>query len=224
MCGDSVASAMARMSRQDLLKEYRIRRRKIQSRLRDFTQLGKTASEAHLFAELAFCLLTPQTSARRCDSAVKELVRTRLLFRGGVEPIARVLHRQVRFHNHKARYIVETRALLTRNRKLRVRERLVGEPAEIREWLLAEVPGFGLKEATHFMRNVGRSGDLAILDRHILRNMVRYGAMARMPASLSRRTYAIVERKFQTFAAELDLPPAALDLLLWSQGTGEIFK
>jgi len=215
---------MARASRRDLLKEYRRLRREIQSRLRDFAQLSKNATEPELFAELAFCLLTPQTSARRCDSAVKDLVRTRLLFRGGVAEIARVLHRQVRFHNHKARYIVEARTLLTEGARLRVRSRFAENPAEAREWLVTHVSGLGDKEATHFLRNIGGSGELAILDRHILRNMVEYGALSRMPASLTPRTYRIVERKFQEFAAELGIPPAALDLLLWSQGTGEIFK
>lgn len=215
---------MARSSRRDLLKEYRLRRREIQARLRDFAQLGKNATEPQLFAELAFCLLTPQTAARRCDLAVKGLVRTRLLNRGSVDEIARVLHRQVRFHNHKARYLVEARTLFMEGSRVQVRARLVGDPAENREWLVAQVKGLGDKEATHFLRNIGRSGDLAILDRHILRNMVSYRVLSRMPASLSSQTYRKVEGKFQEFAADLGIPPAALDLLLWRQGTGEIFK
>jgi len=38
------------------------------------------------------------------------------------------------------------------------------------EWLVKNLTGLGYKEAGHFLRNIG-SGKIAILDRHILRNL-----------------------------------------------------
>ena len=187
--------------------------------------LGRTATEEELFAELAFCLLTPQSSAHRCDEAVRGLRASGLLFRGSSRQIAAHLRRRVRFHNHKARYLVEARRLFSRGGGIDVRSSLAGlGPLEARGWLVEHVEGLGLKEATHFLRNIGRSGDLAILDRHILRNLVAQGALPRIPRSLTPRRYASVERRFQAFAAAVGIPPAELDLLFWSDATGEVFK
>jgi len=75
-----------------------------------------------------------------------------------------------------------------------------------------------------FLRNVGRNGGLAILDRHILRNLKRYGAVRSLPSSLSRKQYLRIERKFMKFAEEIGIPIDELDLLFWSMETGEIRK
>ena len=94
----------------------------------------------------------------------------------------------------------------------------------MREWLVKNVSGLGYKEATHFLRNIGRNGGLAILDRHILRNLKRYGAIRSLPTSLSRKHYLSIERRFKTFADRIGIPIDELDLLFWSMETGEIRK
>jgi N-glycosylase/DNA lyase len=86
-----------------------------------------------------------------------------------------------------------------------------------------EVWGFGLKEASHFMRNIGYSG-LAVLDRHVLRWMKLLGAIKEVPRSLTRRRYVELEQRFITLAEELGLKLEALDLLLWYASTGEVLK
>ena len=46
------------------------------------------------------------------------------------------------------------------------------DAVKLRNWLAENVKGYGLKEASHFIRNIGKSENkIAILDRHILRNL-----------------------------------------------------
>jgi len=43
------------------------------------------------------------------------------------------------------------------------------------------VKGIGYKEAGHFSRNIGFTQDLAILDRHILKNLKKLGGIDGVP-------------------------------------------
>ena len=81
----------------------------------------------------------------------------------------------------------------------------------------------GWKEASHFLRNIGHR-NLAILDRHILRNLVRAGVLHRLPKTLTAKRYLLIEEKFKDFAERMDIPMDELDLLFWSMETGEILK
>ena len=66
---------------------------------------------------------------------------------------------------------------------------------DLRAWLVREVKGLGWKEASHFLRNIGFR-DLAILDRHILRNLRRHGVIRTIPASLPEKRYLAIEGRF----------------------------
>ena len=65
---------------------------------------------------------------------------------------------------------------------------------------------------------------MAILDRHILKNLHLLGVIAKIPESLSKTTYRQIEEKMEGFALSTNIPFAHLDLLLWYKETGEIFK
>ena len=95
--------------------------------------------------------------------------------------------------------------------------------SDLRAWLVANVKGLGLKEASHFLRNIGRR-DLAILDRHILKNLRYHGLLRTLPRTLNVRRYLATERRFRCFAAEVGIPMDELDLLFWSRETGQILK
>jgi N-glycosylase/DNA lyase len=84
--------------------------------------------------------------------------------------------------------------------------------------------GFGLKEASHFLRNIGSEFDLAILDRHIIKNLLRYGVIDEIPKSLTKKQYLMIEERMKKFSKKIGIPLAELDLLFWSEETGEIFK
>lgn len=204
-----------------LRQDYFKLKGEIERRLAEFRSVDR-ADGARLFEELAFCVLTPQSSARRADAAVKELIRRGLLLRGGWREIYAVLRwAGIRFPAKKARYILLNRKELSRGQG--IVELICEDARATRETLVRAVWGLGYKEASHFLRNIGYGG-LAILDRHVLRGLVNMGLLSEVPDVSSRRRYLMVEERFIEAAHMIGVQPEALDLLLWYEGTGEIFK
>jgi N-glycosylase/DNA lyase len=209
---------------QALQSLYRERKEAIQKRLSEFRQVMKW-NDDDVFGELAFCLLTPQSSARVCWDAVLKLKQESLLLRGQAADFEPHLSK-VRFGESKARYIVEAREMFTKNSTLQLKSRIESfyNPFELREWLVENVKGLGYKEASHFLRNIGLGEGFAILDRHILRNLTSLQVIPEIPLSLTKKRYLEIEEKLRRFAAEIGIPMADLDLLFWSKETGWIFK
>jgi N-glycosylase/DNA lyase len=210
---------------ENLLEAYRKSRKQIKERLLEFKEVWKEPDE-RIFEELAFCFCTPQSSARSCFAAVDFLSKSGMLLRGDRETISRHLRGGVRFPENKSGYIVEARRLFTDPLgRLRIKERLHhSDPLVLREWLVKNIRGLGYKEAGHFLRNIGMGDNIAILDRHILRNMARHGIIKDIPASMTRKRYLEIEEKLRRFSRDVGIPMAELDLLFWSMETGEIFK
>src|SRR3989475_7778221 len=203
---------------------YQERRGEIHTRRKDFKQnLDRTDTE--VFAELCFCLLTPQSSAKTCWAAVTRLSEKNLLTKGTPKEIESLIS-DVRFNDSKARYITEARSLFTREGEIHVKTQLTSayNPYQLREWLVENVKGLGYKEASHFLRNVGLGEEFAILDRHILRNLNRLGVITEIPVSITKKRYLEIEEKLRRFATEIGIPIADIDLLFWSRETGWIFK
>ena len=202
----------------EILRLYGIRKTAIRARLTDFASVD----QKEYFYELVYCLLTPQSSAEHADRAVASLREAGFAEHGwDPETCLRNPARYIRFHKTKARHLLKARmdfpgilTALTNGYS----------PVELREWLVRNVRGFGYKEATHFLRNIGRNGGLAILDRHILRNLKRLGVIRSVPDAMTKKLYLAIERKFGTFAEQIGIPLDELDLLFWSMETGEIRK
>ena len=208
-----------------LRKIYLLKKKEIVSRLREFERCWNDMSDEEIFTELSFCLLTPQSRAKFCWDAITSLKKENLLLKGSVARIREKLH-CVRFHNKKAQYVVDARRLFMNNGRISIKP-LLGKFADIqecREWLVKNIRGLGYKEAGHFLRNIGFGKDIAILDRHILRNLNLLGVIEEIPESMSRKKYLEIEKHMAEFAKEINIPLAHLDLLLWSKETGEIFK
>jgi N-glycosylase/DNA lyase len=209
---------------QSLQALYQERKEQIQKRLAEFRQVMEWKDE-DVFAELCFCLLTPQSSAKVCWEAVTALKQRTLLLKGQPSELEPHL-RSVRFSDSKARYIVEARNMFSKDGGLQLKSRISSfyNPFELREWLVENVKGLGYKEASHFLRNIGLGEGFAILDRHILRNLNRLGVILEIPTTLTKKRYLETEEKLRRFATEIGIPMADLDLLFWSRETGWIFK
>jgi len=132
----------------------------------------------------------------------------------------------VRFKYKKAKYIVEVRELFKLDGKISVKKIIENgaTPFEIREWLVKNVKGMGHKEASHFLRNIGKGRDLAILDRHILKNMKLIGIIDKIPDSMPPKKYLELEGILRQFSDEVGIPMDHLDIVLWYKETNEIFK
>jgi N-glycosylase/DNA lyase len=203
---------------------YRERREAIQKRLAEFRQVMQWKDD-EVFAELCFCLLTPQSSAKVCWEAVIALKQQTLLLKGLPAELEPYL-RSVRFSESKAKYIVEARNMFSKEGNLQLKSQISSfyNPFELREWLVENVKGLGYKEASHFLRNIGLGEGFAILDRHILRNLNQLGVITEIPTTITKKRYLEIEERLRRFATEIDIPMADLDLLFWSKETGWIFK
>jgi len=207
-----------------LRESYDERKKEIKARLDDFSSLLK-GSEWETFEEMCFCLCTPQSKAVKCDKAIKRLVKNRMLFKGSDKDIANALAGKVRFHNQKAKNIVKARQLFTKKGILCPKgciDRL--DVPKTRKWLVDNVRGMGYKESSHFLRNIGLGRDIAILDRHILKNLARLGAIDSVPKSLTTKKYLELEERMRKFAEAVGIQMDELDLLFWSEETGHVFK
>jgi N-glycosylase/DNA lyase len=214
---------------KNLLREHKKIRPLIKKRLAEFESFtgGRIpATDETLFGELCFCIMTANANALKCDEALKALRNGGHHLRSGVSSIRSRIKGRVRFHNKKAEFIVGARRLFTKDRRLDLKSKISPEDVTTtRDWLVENVKGIGYKEASHFLRNIGLGGDIAILDRHILKNLKRYGAIPKVPDSVgSRRIYMEIEDKMRRFSRSVGIPMDELDLLFWSLQTGFIFK
>lgn len=182
-------------------------------------------SEEDYFAEVAFCILTPQSKAKNAWSAIEKLKSTGLLYNGSEEEIVNYLN-VVRFKNNKARYLVALRNLMSENGKLNSKNILanLGNVYQKRDWILRNVKGMGLKEAAHLLRNLGYGRYLAILDRHVLKNLKELNVIDEIPKTLTKNKYFEIEKKMIEYSQKVNIPMDELDLVFWYQQAGEVFK
>lgn len=197
----------------------------ISNRLLDYENVWKNGSDNDIFAELAFCLFTPQSKAKSCWASVNILLNKNLLFKGTKSQIAKELN-MVRFRNNKAGYVVLARKQFSSYGKIYIKQ-LISEFSNIfeaRNWMVKNVKGLGYKEASHFLRNIGFGDKITILDRHILKNLKIHRVINEIPKSITKKTYLETERKMIKFSKNIKIPLNHLDLLFWCNETGEVFK
>lgn len=199
-----------------LLSAYKGKKEIIKSRLADFDKL-RDESYSRLFEELCFCICTPQSKAVLADKAIKRLKSEGYLHKGDNLCVRSCLS-GVRFPNNKSKYIEKARGF---DLKKALAE---SDDVIVREEIVENVTGIGLKEAGHFLRNIGRAHELAILDVHILKNLKRFGVIDEIPRTLTKKIYFEIEEKMKIFSKKVKIPFRELDLLFWSMETGEVFK
>jgi len=211
----------------NLLATHVVRKKEIRSRLREFRDIGHTASDARLWEEMVFCIFTAGASAKMGLRSIEAL--RPLLASGAHREMTRALvdagaHR---FPNARPGYVVVTRNYLRESCSMRLRERLLSyrNPIERRDWLAREprVKGLGYKEASHFLRNIGFKG-YGILDKHIVRSLYELKIIDSPKPPTSRGKYLETESRMRQFASSIRINFDELDLLLWSMKTGEILK
>ncbi|MDD4203074.1 MAG: N-glycosylase/DNA lyase [Candidatus Omnitrophica bacterium] len=208
---------------KDILKSYSSLKMKILSRLKEFS-LFLTKNDDAVFEELCFCILTPQSKAVYADMAIKSMHEKQILYKGS-EAIIRKHLQKVRFPNNKTKYLLHARQRFMKNGKIKIKD--IIDPTDIhatREEIVRNVKGIGLKEASHFLRNIGYGKNIAILDVHILNNLKKYDVIASIPKTISRKQYYDIEKKMKSFSLDIGIPMDQIDLLFWAIQTGHVFK
>ena len=211
---------------EELHVTYREKQTAIQERLGDFDQIWQRRDNVRLFEELVFCIFTAGASARMGMKSI-DRVKPHLLT-AGPRKFSVLLTSAHRYPNARSRYIVHTRKYLRHTLDFRLAEKLddYGHDNDGRRDFLAanpDIKGIGYKEASHFLRNVGFKG-YAILDKHILRTLSEFGVIDSPEPPTTKRKYLAIEERMKNFSRHVGIDFDELDLLLWSNKTGEILK
>jgi N-glycosylase/DNA lyase len=183
-----------------------------------FLYLREKGTPQEIMSELAFCILAANFSASK-SLEIQQEIHTNIL-KISKEEIIEILRRKGhRYPDTRATYIINAREKISYIFSL---IRSQQKTQAIRDWLVNNVNGVGMKVASHFLRNTGRF-DVAILDFHILDLLDRNGVINR-PKTLTRKKYLEIENILFYISQKIGIPPGILDLYLWYLETGNIVK
>jgi len=216
---------MKKAEYKKLRRAYSEKRDLIGERLSEFRLVLESGDDGRIFEELAFCICTAGASAKMGMRSVEAL--RDVLLEGDLESLRKRMTGVHRFPNWRPAYIVHTRDYLRREHGLGMRRLVMSftDPLERRDFFARnkDIKGIGYKEASHFLRNIGFPG-YAILDKHILNTLFEMGVIESPKPPGTRDRYIAAEERLRKFSEDLDIPMDELDLLLWSEKTGEILK
>jgi N-glycosylase/DNA lyase len=196
-------------------------RKMVEDRMNDFRAVHEMDTYKW-YEELVYCLLTAFASALMGQKCVDALCCDDTLLEGSEADIrACLVETGHRFPNKRAEYVYNTQHLAPTIKKT-IQE--FEDSKEARAWLVENIKGLGWKEASHYLRNIGYF-DLAIIDRHIMNNLVEHRIVDLDPKKgLTKKRYLAVEKVLDVLADELDLLPGELDLYMWYRKTGKVLK
>jgi N-glycosylase/DNA lyase len=207
-----------------LKHKYKQKKDSIRHRLMDFRKID-IDDEKRILSEMIFCISAANSGAKNAFEAQTRIEQDKKLWNADQKYVAGVLLKsKVRFHNNKARYIINARKHLFFDKNLQIYFNQTKDEIELRDVLAKNVLGLGMKESSHFLRNIGRYDKVAILDRHILKNLKKYDVIEDIPKTLTHKKYKQIENKMNEFSNKIKIPMSYLDLLFWSEQTGHIFK
>jgi len=215
---------------KELNQLYNSNKSMFEERLSSFKKVWTQGSDIKIFAELCYCLCTAREKAKNALNAVDSLSKNnyKVLINGDKNKIDKVLcENNIALHPDKADRIIKNRKLFYPNtRNILQSKYCFDDIKKAREELVRDVVGFGFKEASHFLRNIGFGGNLAIIDRHIKNQLIKYGVIAEhtKSASITKKRYYEIEEKMIQFARKIKIPVDILDMLLIYAENKEIIK
>lgn len=87
---------------------------------------------------------------------------------------------------------------------------------EVRKFFVKNIKGIGPKQASHFLRNIGFSNNIAILDVHVLRYMQIQGLIDESIKTISSlNMYEKIENILKNFLKYLSYPIGLIDQAIW---------
>ncbi len=173
---------------------------------------------ADIFSEACFCILTANFKA---TTGIK--IQTEVGIEGfktfPVEKLYEIFKKNGhRFALQRAERIVNLRNL--ENFLLDISTYESGKKARIE--LVKKINGYGFKEASHFLRNIGFT-DVAIIDRHISRFLFENGYV-KQRKTITKNVYLECEEALEKIGEDLNLNQAELDLYIFYIKTGKVLK
>ncbi|MCF7872466.1 hypothetical protein K9L97_05525 [Candidatus Woesearchaeota archaeon] len=209
---------------KDKFKEHYIKFRPIiKKRLLEFSEFRRKGTK-ELFEEMAFCVFAANSSAEMANTALNLLKP--VLWSGTLKDYKKKVHKKVRFYNVRSKYLHENRLIIENFEKQKIdfKKHLESlEYKERREFIRKNFKGFGMKEASHFLRNIGYEG-YTIIDKHVLNMMHDMDVIKSNSAPKTPDEYYKIEKKIIDFAEKEGYDIDELDLALWSFKAGKVMR
>ena len=124
--------------------------------------------------------------------------------------------RKYRYPKKRSEEITKAAQILYSNSSLKKILEKAASDVEIRNFLAKNIPGIGIKESSHFLRNIGYSDSLAIIDIHVLRFLKQNNFVYQSDVlSLTESKYEKLEIILQNLADFHGLNLGILDLSIW---------
>lgn len=205
-------------------KHYMIVNPLVKKRLSEF-QSFRNKGTKELFEEMTFCVFAANSSAEIATIALKLLKP--VLHKGNLEDYQKAVHKKVRFYNIRSKYLYHNKTIIDahenkkKNHFKKFLEKL--DDKERREFVKNNFKGFGMKESSHFLRNIGYKG-YTIIDKHVLNMMKDLEVLKSNKPPKNEKEYYKIENKIKKFADEEGYDIDELDLALWSFKTGKVMK
>lgn len=213
--------------------------------LENYNEISKNLSkkdwrlmpEEEIWYELCFCILSANVRYELASSTLKHLIKMNLLDVAWIKKEKRAnniikkelseshflplkkngLLRKYRYPRKRAMQIVKAAKTIYSD-SMTIKKILQESKSDIeaRAFFVMKVSGLGIKEASHFLRNIGYSNSLAIIDVHILSFLQRF-CLVRFDKkyAMTNKIYLILERIMRHFAKFHNLVLSVLDLAIW---------
>lgn len=196
----------------------------------------KQVREERLWKELVFCILSANVSYELVKSTVDVLDRRKLLdaywlinVRNSAQILSEELGkplfepikkdgggRKYRYPRRGQKIVEAARIIYIKNMSIKNMLEKAKSDTLLRNNLAETIPGLGFKEASHFLRNIGFSNSLAIIDIHILDFISQYLNVDLKKRSVATtKQYIIFEKILQNFSEYHGLNLAIFDLAIW---------
>jgi N-glycosylase/DNA lyase len=215
-----------------LLEYSRLHNRYFESRKWD------QMSENELWNELCLCILSSNVPYELAQSALTHLIKNgylsiewithtpeaeKMIASELFRPIylpkkANGFFRKYRFPNVRSKNIFKSARTVASEKDWihRVLARSFSEE-NARTNLIKDISGFGLKEASHFLRNIRYSRDLAIIDSHVISFLEEIDALGDLQVkTVTPKIYLELEITLQGICKEYGLFLSILDMAVWN--------
>ncbi|HEV08999.1 MAG: N-glycosylase/DNA lyase [Sulfurihydrogenibium sp.] len=174
--------------------------------------------KADVFSEACFCILTANFKA---STGIK--IQAEVGIEGFKSYPLEKLYEIISSHGHRFAMQRAERIVALRDLEdflLDVAKENDGK--KVREELVKNIKGYGYKEASHFLRNIGFD-DVAIIDRHISRFLFETG-LVKPRKTITKKVYLECEEALEKICQDLNLTQAELDLYIFYIKTKKVLK
>lgn len=194
------------------------------------------AKEIDIFFEMVSCILGSSVSFELSLSAAHYLKAQHLLDQLINDPFDQTLEQELaqalneplfiskgnlnkqryRYPKLRANHIYRTaKSIYGQNYSLKTILNTSSSCSEARNTIVSICTGIGPKQASLFLRNIGFTQRLAILDSHVLDYMVMTNLVDDRPSITSLKSYKAIEEKLFDYATTLNFQLATLDTAIW---------